>query len=69
MTNFLFKFNWTDGAKSVNDYIIKWLKENKIKFYYNGFSVLMADVYGINLYLAFDYKKINSNTYGVFIKK
>ena len=67
MKKYLFTFEWANG--SMNDNIIKWLKQNKISFHYNGCFELVADVYGINQYFKFDYEKINGDLYGVFIKK
>ncbi len=66
--NYIFTFEWVHGNRCINDYIIEWLKRNKINFQYKHFE-LVADVYGINRYLSFDYEKINGDLYGVFIKK
>ncbi len=68
MKKYLLTFKWMHDNKCVNDYIIEWLKQNNIKFYYNKYNSLVADVYGINLYLKFDYEKINGDIYGVFVK-
>lgn len=67
MGKYLFTFEWVHGNRCVNDYIIEWLKQNKIDFYYKYFE-LVADVYGVSQYLKFDYEKINGDLYGVFIK-
>ena len=66
MKNYLFTFEWVSG--SMNDNIIKWLKQNNIDWHYNHFFELVADVYGISQYLKFDYEKISGELYGVFIK-
>ena len=68
MKKYLFTFEWVHGNRCVNDYIIEWLKQNNINFHYNHFFELVADIYGINQYLKFDYKKISGDLYGVFIK-
>lgn len=67
MKKYLFTFEWVHGNRCANDYIIEWLKQNKIDFYYKYFE-LVADVYGVSQYLKFDYEKINGDLYGVFIK-
>ena len=67
MKKYLFTFEWVHGNRCVNDYIIEWLKQNKKSFYYKNFE-LVADIYGINQYLKFDYEKISGDSYGVFIK-
>lgn len=63
MKKYNFTIEWTSG--SINDNIIKYLKENNIEYYYNQYFQLVADLYGIGKYFKFDYEKINGNTYGI----
>lgn len=63
--NFIVK--WENG--SINDNIIKYLKENNIDFHYNKYFVLVADLYGIGKYFKFDYEQINDYNYGIIAIK
>ena len=63
MKKYNFTVEWEKG--SINDNIIKFLKENNISFHYNHFGTLVADLYGIGQYFKFDYEHINGNTYGI----
>lgn len=58
-----FIIKWENG--SINDNIIKYLKENSIDWHYNRFFTLVADLYGIGQYSRFDYEHIKGNTYGI----
>lgn len=58
-----FTIEWEDG--SINNNIIKYLKENNISFHNNHFGDLVADLYGIGQYFKFDYEHISGNTYGI----
>lgn len=73
MTNnpdtYLFTFEWEDGNKSANDYIRDWCDENHIRYRYNGYFELVADIYHLNDYSRFEYQKISGNLYGVKIKE
>lgn len=69
MEKYLFTFNWNDGKMSVNDYIREWCEENHIKFRYNGYFELVADVYHHNDYTGFYHEHISGNLYGVMIKE
>jgi hypothetical protein len=66
--NYLFTFEWTDTNKSANDYIREWCKEHNIRYRYNGFFQLEADVFRMNDYVQFEFFKIKDNLYGVEIK-
>ena len=68
MKKYLFTFEWADGNKSANDYIIEWCQENRRRFRYNGYYELEADVFGTNDYSKFEYEKISGETYGVMLK-
>ena len=63
---YLFTFEWTKGC--VNDYIRKFLKENKVDYFYS-FQRIVADLYGIGQYFKFDYEHISGNTYGITATK
>ena len=63
MNKYNFIVDWTSG--SINDNIIKYLKDNDIKYYYNQYFVLFADIYGIGQYFKFVHEKINDSTYGI----
>ena len=62
MKKYIFTFEWTKGC--VNDYIIKFLKENKINYFYS-LQQIVADLYGIGQYFKFDYEHISGDTYGI----
>lgn len=62
MKKYLFTFEWEKGC--VNDYIVKFLKENKIDYFYS-YQRIVADLYGIGQYFKFDYEHISGNTYGI----
>lgn len=66
---YLFTFEWEDGNKSANDYIRDWCDENHIRYRYNGYFELVADIYHLNDYSRFEYQKISGNLYGVKIKE
>lgn len=66
--NYLFTFEWTDYNKSVNDYIKEWCDENHIRYRYNGYFELEADVFHHNDYSKFEFERISGETYGVMIK-
>lgn len=68
LTKYLFTFEWTDYNKSVNDYIIEWCEEHHIRFRYNGYFRLEADVFRVNDFKTFEFEKISGETYGVMIK-
>lgn len=63
MNKYNFIVDWTSG--SINDNIIKYLKDNNIKYYYNQYFILIADIYGIGEYFKFDYEKIHGSAYGI----
>lgn len=63
MTKYNFTVEWKKG--SINDNIIKWLREHNIDFYYNQYNQLVADLYGIGQCFTFDYKHIKGRTYGI----
>ena len=63
MKTYNFTVEWEVG--SINDNIIRYLKENSINYHYNHFSTLVADIYKIGQYFKFDYEHINGNTYGI----
>lgn len=65
MDTLLFTFEWTSG--SLNDNIIKWLKEKNINFRYNLFE-LEADIYGIGEWFKFDFEKLNPTLTAVTIQ-
>lgn len=48
MKNFLFAFDFTE--KTMNDYIINFLKENQIDYFYQCPGVIVADIFGTNEY-------------------
>lgn len=66
--DYLFTFNWTEGNKSFNDYVVDWCQENHRRFRYNGYFDLVVDVFGTNNYSMLRCEKIGGDTYGVFIK-
>lgn len=68
MNEYLFTFDWTDGKKSLNDYIIDWLKENHISFRYDGYFILEADVFRTGQYSAFESTHISGTLYGVNVR-
>lgn len=68
MKKYLFTFEWSNGNKSANDYIIEWCKEHHISFRYNGYLNLEADVFHHNDYSGFKYEKISGDLYGVMLK-
>ena len=59
---YIFTFNWKKGC--VNDYISKYLKENKIKYFYH-MQQLVADLYGLGQYFKVDYEHINGDLFGI----
>ena len=63
MKKYNFIVEW--GKGSINDNIIKFLKENNISFHNNCFGTLVADLYGIGQYFKFEYEQINDNIYGI----
>lgn len=48
MRNFLFVFDFKE--KTINDYIITFLKENQIDFFYQFPGVIAADLFGTDEY-------------------
>ena len=44
MKNFLFAFDFTE--RTMNDYIIDFLKKNKIDYFYQFPGVIVADLFG-----------------------
>ena len=44
MKNFLFAFDFTE--RTMNDYIIDFLKKNKIDYFYQVPGVIVADLFG-----------------------
>lgn len=48
MKNFLFAFDFTE--KTMNDYIINFLKENQIDYFYQCPGVIVADIFGTDEY-------------------
>lgn len=63
MKKYSFVLEWKTG--SINDNIIKYLKENGINFYYNHFCDLVADLYGIGQYFKFKHEHISGDMYGI----
>lgn len=63
---YAFTIEWENGC--VNDNIIKYLRKNKIDYYYNMYFQLVADIYNNGNYYTFDYEKINGNLYGIVLK-
>jgi hypothetical protein len=68
MDKYIFTFEWNDYTKSFNDYVIDWCQENHIKWRYNGYFELEADVFRLNDYSQFEFEKICGDNYGVMIK-
>lgn len=62
MKDYLFTFEWENGC--VNDYIIKYLREKNISYFYH-YQKIVADLYRIGKYFKFDYEHINGNTFGI----
>jgi hypothetical protein len=60
--SFLFTFNWANGNRCANDYIIEYLKLNNIKYHYE-MQRLVAYVKGVKV--CFDYKQIKDDKFGV----
>ena len=67
MKKYNFTVEWEKG--SINDNIIKFLKENNIDFYYNHYFQLVADLYGTGQYFKFDYEHIEGKTFGIIAKE
>lgn len=65
MEKLLFTFEWKSG--SLNDNIIKWLKEKNISFRYTDFE-LEADLYGIGKWFRFEFENLGNDLTGVTIE-
>lgn len=64
MKNFLFAFDFTE--KTMNDYIINFLKENQIDYFYQCPGVIVADIFGTNEYYQLEIKDIVNNRKEVY---
>lgn len=60
----LFTFDWLTG--SLNDNIIRWLKERNINYRYTLFE-LEADLRGVGEWVRFDFEKLGANTTAITI--
>lgn len=63
---YAFIIEWKDG--SINDNIVKYLRENKIDYHRNHYFQLVADIYNNGNYYSFDYEKINGDLYGITLE-
>ena len=59
---YIFTFEWAKGC--VNDYIVKYLRENNINYFYQ-YQEIVADLYGNGQYFKFDYEHINGDIFGI----
>lgn len=63
MNEYIFTIDWISG--SINSNIIDKLKKNNIKYHYNKFGTLVADLCGDGNYYEFNFQYISGNSYGI----
>ena len=66
MMNTGLAFQWKSGSK--NDNAIKLFKENNIKYRYNKYFELEADLYGIGYFQKICYVTLSNGEFGIIAK-